>query len=106
MLTQSEREWLEERESILEKYGCYSLKFYRMREDDFGYIGDIFDALEFSERVAAKLADSISNELNFVSGKNVVQEAVEYRGKRHTIAWARLKLARLKVEEEMDGLSI
>ena len=56
MLTQSEREWLEQRASALDKYGCYSVEFYRIREvflDIYGYK----DAAEFEARVAAKLAE-------------------------------------------------
>lgn len=80
MLTDSEREWLEQRDAIQ-----FALDEYRVPGLDGPYEmrPDYEDAAEFSERVAAKLADPFFYE----------QYPAEIR----------LMLARLQVEEEMDG---
>lgn len=110
MLT--EREWLEDREYARYHYSCQWCSQYdpmlimpdRQDVPCMWYATcpcntnnyDYKDALEFSERVAAKLAENTD-----VSIKAICQAGIH--GK--SIAWANLKLARLQVEEEMDGNS-
>ena len=99
MLTDSEREWLEERSWCRFLFQCGECPKYdpmRILHDKVevpckhfslcaAYTNsyDLADAAEFSERVAAKLADSFFYE----------QYPAEIR----------LMLARLEVEEEMDN---
>ena len=80
MLTDSEREWLEQRDAIQ-----FALDGYRVPGLDGPYEmrPDYEDAAIFEARVAAKLADPFFYE----------QYPAEIR----------LMLARLEVEEEMDG---
>lgn len=114
MLTKSEKQWLEEREPVLERYGCYSWPFYRMREDDFGYIGDLFDALEFSERVVARLAEvaamqkkhhcCVDIDIPFhCPGWQSCAERMMSRKVLRPCEFEMLKGARIEVEEDMDG---
>ena len=87
MLTDSEKAWLKRRQFFNGFYssGCLtcSLNETLCDKTDCLLHPDLEDALEFSERVAAKLADTFFFEL----APNDV----------------RMMLARLEVEEEMDA---
>ena len=91
-LTQSEREWLENRKA-LSPFGFYSCKHCKAESDPLvcwtikrcpGHF-DFMDAMEFAERVAAKLAD------------------INFSPVADTRPCVRLKFARLTVEEDMDA---
>ena len=111
MLTQSEREWLEDRRRVAY---CRYCNVSRLCANPFasGYsyplTGNMKDAAEFSERVAAKLANIHfgTEDCEYCSNHINVNE---YCGECKTASTnkrclaCRIKYARLKVEEEMDG---
>ena len=82
MLTASEREWLEHRDAMQFLMGTYIADFADFPLWNNGK--DWQDALEFSERVAVKLAEGIA--------------IIPYLRSADA-----LKFARFAVEEEMDG---
>lgn len=95
MLTENEREWLENREVIHQCEGDYIWAGYWEEGVELEVMKD---AAEFSERVAVKMAKHIHN-------KPLVCETnwdCPYwpQGK---CAWCYLKAARIEVEEEMDN---
>lgn len=89
MLTDSERAWLKRRQFFNGFYssGCFTCSLNRTfcEKTDCPLHPDLEDALEFSERVAAKLADTFFFEL--------APDDV------------RMMFARLEVEEEMNAES-
>ena len=99
MLTQSEREWLENRKRQ-SPFGFYSCSHCKANSDPLVCWTvkrcpaniDFKNALEFSERVAAKLAD-----ISFCTFRDL--------NGRHfwNLPEIRLKAARLQVEEEMNA---
>ena len=105
MLTEDEKRWLEEREQVELRHGLYSCGHCKWRSDVFdeytGYcaaefrdcpiMGDYRDAAEFSERVAAKLAES--------EDCHITDDCVFFG--EGICAWCKLKDARLAVEREM-----
>lgn len=102
MLTENEKQWLDEKRH---KTYCRYCNVINLCSNPFAFgytcplmAGNMTDALEFSERVAMKLAKHIHN-------KPLVCETnwdCPYwpKGK---CAWCYLKAARLEVEEEMDA---
>ena len=104
MLTDSELAWLKRRQFFNGFYssGCLTCSLNRTfcEKTDCLLHPDLEDALEFSERVAAKLADiyaEITSEICHVCP--VWHLCFGKQDCRTTI----LKYARLKVEEEMDA---
>lgn len=88
MLTQSEREWLEEREVIHQCEGDYIWAGYWEEGVELEVMQE---AAEFSERVAEKLATDESCGVDEDCPPDM------------PFGWGRLKAARLAVEEAMDG---
>lgn len=107
MLTQSEREWLEHRDAMQFITGTYIADFAEYPLWNSGK--DWQDAAEFSERVAAKLAEmahwlahGIGTEMECVDlcdASKICEESESL-----PCQWCFLKHARLAVEEEIDGL--
>lgn len=94
MLTQSEREWLNEREIILACEGCYIWDAYW---EDGVELKTMQDAADFEARVAAKLAHYVRTPCVTSLG-----DCPHWRKGAHCPR-CRLKHARLQVEEELDG---
>ena len=108
MLTESEKNWLEERSNHVDDNYCRWCKYnhgvdyvscYCDEEDEYNscvkelyYIDPVWEAAEFEARVAAKLADGI----------RMTTWMLEAERSGQSDGWARLKIARLQVEEEMD----
>ena len=108
MLTESEREWLEDREFFRHPYTCkwcdrydpllffptnksIPCKWYQSCTSlNCPSQSDLQDAAEFSERVAARLATDENCGVDEDCPPNM------------PFGWGRLKAARLKVEEEME----
>ena len=97
MLTESEKKWLEDRRH---KAYCRYCNVSKLCANLFasGYScplkGNMKDALEFSERVAALLANEDIRTTTWM---------LEAERSGQSDGWARLKIARLAVEQEMDG---
>lgn len=127
MLTKKERQWLKRRAAWYEKrdaYGnkcfgptCRNCSSYRhfeggvpyCQEDEDAWVYDypaqcwlisskelILEAAQFEARVAAKLAETWED----APSAEAMTEAYIHG---NSIAWALLKIARLKVEEEIDA---
>lgn len=111
----TEREWLEDREYASYHYSCQWCSQYdpmlimpdRQNVPCMWYATcpcntnnyDYKDALEFSERVAARLTDWLAQDMGcFVCGEKICKLKQKDRSCREKL----LKAARLQVEEEMD----
>ena len=108
MLTESEKQWLEMRDAIQFACGSYRMPYFR---DGYSLDEDWKDAAEFSERVAAKLADMHRETMlvgcceqcpawelcNQIYGDDFDNARV------NDCKTIFLKYARLAVEEEMDA---
>lgn len=96
MLTDSEREWLEQRDAIR-----FALDGYRVPCLDGPYEmrPDYEAAAEFESRVAAKLAERCVLLEKVVQKTLGVAEYINLSAAAENV----LKAARLQVEEEMDG---
>lgn len=98
MLTQSEKKWLKARRLRQAKHHIYHRNEYfiwsgyHFAKDE---IADLKDALEFSERVAVKLADAYWPPLVYTPVAPFEQLFMP--------PMDRLKWARIEVEEEMDN---
>lgn len=105
MLTDSERAWLKHRDIANPRgtYFCEYCKDYAECHSDMGWGVEcptaplsLQDAAEFEARVAAKLAKGIPQSAWLAEAEKCDMPP----------SWTRLKLARLQVEEEMDGISV
>lgn len=98
MLTKNEREWLEHRDAMQFLTGTYIADFAEFPL--WNNSKDWQDAAEFSERVAAKLADWLARDIGcFVCGEKICKLKQKDRSCREKL----LQAARLAVEEEIDG---
>lgn len=113
MLTDSELAWLKRRQFFNGFYttsGCLtcSLNETLCDKTDCLLHPDLEDALEFSERVAAKLATYAT----MMVGSDIAAPCLEcpcqkagvcYHGTNKSCQWSFLTTARLQVEEEMNA---
>lgn len=111
MLTASEKEWLEDRRRVAY---CRYCNVSKLCANSFasGYTcpltaGNMKDAAEFSERVAAKLAEAYGTMMDHNEKHSLCQtcrfEVVKTLGCMSTCAETVLRWAQLEVEEEMNN---
>lgn len=98
MLTASEKKWLKERKIRYARNHLYHRNAFYIWPgySNHDKIRDLKDALEFSERVTAKLAKATQ-----CIGNPYLYRCIEDR--EVDCEWCRLKQARLAVEEEMEN---